>query len=455
MTTFELLDRLRRLDVEVVADGDRLRVTAPKGSLTAELHAEIAARKLELLDLLAAPGLPLPPIAPAAVGDSSLSFGQERLWLLHAVQPTAAYNIPIGFRLRGALDRAALERSLAEIVRRHEVLRTVFPSVDMRPVARVRPPGSVPLAFDDLRDRPEPSRTAEVAARFTQEEEHLFDLQHGPLFRAALLQIADDEHALLLNAHHTVFDAASWPLLFDELSALYSAERKGAGAGLPDLPAQYRDYAAWQRLLDASDAWSGDRVYWERQLGGAADARLLPADRSRPPLAADRGAELRFDLPDALMDLVRTLASVEMASPFMVLLAACQAWLSRYTGQEDVLTGTPVSNRQRPEIERVIGFFVNTVVIRSKLDEGMSFRGLLRQVRDTVLAAHEHQHLPFEQVVRESRPDRDASHTPIFQTLFVYQATSVPLLRLDGVEVTRLHADTRTAKYRRDALAHR
>jgi amino acid adenylation domain-containing protein len=448
MTAFELLDRLRRLDVEVVAEGNRLRVTAPTGSLTAELHAEIAARKLELLEVLAASRTQsLPPIVPAAAGSHSwLSFGQERLWLMHAVQASAAYNIPIGFRLRGPLDRAALERSLIEIVRRHEVLRTVFVSVDTRPVARVLP-GSVPLVFDDLRNRPEPARTAEVAERFAREEEHLFDLQQGPLFRAALLQIGDDDHALLLNVHHTVFDAGSWPLLFDELNVLYSAELKGAPSPLPDLRIQYRDYAAWQRLLDVSGAWDSDRIYWQQQLAGGTDARSLPTDRPRPPARTDRGAELRFDLPDAVMDAVRALASVEMASPFMVLLAAYQAWLARYTGQDDVLTGTPVSNRQRTEVEHVIGFFVNTVVIRSRLDAGMSFRGLVRLVRDTVLAAHEHQHLPFEQVVRESRPERDSSHTPLFQTLFVYQTTSAPLLRLDGVEVTRLHADTRTAKF--------
>jgi amino acid adenylation domain-containing protein len=362
-------------------------------------------------------------IIPRASRDGApLSFAQERLWFLDRLEPgSAAYNIPVVRRLGGAVDPAVLERALGEIVRRHEALRTVFREVDGSPVQVIAPFAGFTLRVDDLSGLSGADREAEVRRRAGEEAGRPFDLAAGPLFRAALLRLGEQDHLLLLTMHHIVSDGWSTEVLFRELSALYAAYREGRESPLPELAVQYVDYAVWQREQLKGEPLERHLSYWREQLAGAPELLELPTDHPRPPVQTHRGASVPVELSRELLERLQALGRGEEATLYMVVLAAFQVLLSKYSGSEDIVVGSPIAGRTRREVEELIGFFVNTLVLRTDLSGNPSFREVLRRAREVTLKAYEHQEVPFEKLVAELQPERSLSHSPLFQVLFALQ----------------------------------
>ncbi|MET0398828.1 MAG: condensation domain-containing protein, partial [Longimicrobiaceae bacterium] len=378
-----------------------------------------------------------PPLVPVPRDGSPLplSFAQQRLWFIDQLEPgSAAYNMPFALRLRGPFDPAVLERSLAEIVRRHEALRTVFATVDGEPVQVVRGSATVALPVTDLRDLPEAQREAEVLRLASAEAARPFDLAAGPLLRASAVRLADAEWAVLFTLHHIVSDGWSMGVLVRELSALYEE------AELPALPVQYADYAAWQRAWLTGDVLEARLAFWREQLGGSPPLLELPTDHPRPQAQDPRGGSVGIHLPADVARELRALSRREGATTFMTLLAAWQLLLARYAGVEDVSVGTPIAGRTRMETEPLIGFFVNTLVLRTDLSGEPTFAELLARVRETTLGAYQHQDVPFERLVEELAPERTLAHTPLFQAMLVLRNDDPGELRMGGLDVEPLGA---------------
>ena len=334
-----------------------------------------------------------------------LSFAQERLWFLDQLERgSATYNIPWTVRLRGRLNVSALERSLQEVVRRHEVLRTTCVVVDGVPQAVVREPAAFRLTVTDLRGVPETDREAQAVGLASEEAGRPFDLARDLMLRAQLLQLGDQDQVLILTMHHIASDGWSMGVFGRELTALYEAFAQDQPSPLPELPIQYQDYAVWQRKWLQGDVLAQQLAYWKEQLAGAPAILELPTDFPRPPVASYRGARQEVVLDAKLTQALQTLSRREAVTPFMLLLAAWQVLLSRYSGQEDVSVGAPIAGRNRTELEGLIGFFVNTLVLRTDLSGNPTFRELLQRVREVTLGAYAHQDLPFEKLVEELRP---------------------------------------------------
>jgi amino acid adenylation domain-containing protein/non-ribosomal peptide synthase protein (TIGR01720 family) len=375
------------------------------------------------------------------------SFAQERLWFLHQLAPQSPmYNIPAALCLRGALDVAALEQTLTEIVRRHEALRTTFAVAAGQPLQVITPPRPVPLPVTDLCHLPEGRRQAEARRRANAEAQCPFDLEQGPLLRTSLLRLGEQEHILLLTLHHSVADGWSLGVLVRELGALYPACRAGRPSPLPPPPLQYPDYAVWQRQWLQGAVLQEQLAYWRARLRGLAVLEL-PTDRPRPASLSFRGAAQSFDLPSELLAALQALCRREKATLFMTLLAAFQALLGRHAGQDDVSVGTPVANRNRAELEGLIGFFVNTLVLRADLSGNPSFRALLARVREAALGAYAHQDLPFERLVADLQPQRDPSRNPLFQVMFALQNAPLTRLQLPGLTVSRLDTEEASSTF--------
>ncbi len=470
MTTIELLSHLRSLGVKVWVDGERLRYSAPKGALTPDLLAQLAAQKVEIRSFLheTAAGRPTPPPIPPAPRDGPLplSFAQQRLWFLDQLSPgLSGYNIPTSMRLNGRLDLAALRQSLNAIIERHEALRTTFTMVDGQPVQVIAAPAPLALPEVDLRALPPAKREAAARREAIAEAQKPFDLERGPLVRATLLRLAEDDYQVLFTLHHIIADAWSIGVLLRELAAFYPAYASDSAgphhpvALLPPLSIQYADFAAWQRTWlqgDDVQAGSGDPgdsplrqqlAYWRRQLGGHLPTLDLPTDRPRPPAQTFVGAIRPFSLGPDLTAALHPLSQREGATLFMTLLAAFQVLLYRYSGQTDILVGSPIAGRTRTEIEPLIGFFVNTLVLRGNLDGNPTVRELLGRIREVTLAAYAHQDLPFERLVEELRPERDLSRTPLFQVMFVLQNTGLAPVKLPGLTLRLQELETGTSKF--------
>jgi amino acid adenylation domain-containing protein len=384
--------------------------------------AAFAARVDEALR--AGAGTGAPPIVPVEGNDLPLSFAQERLWFIDRLEPgNPVYNIPFPLRLKGALDVPALQRALSEVVRRHDSLRTRFPTVDGRPVQRVEPAGDSHLPSEDLSTLPDGGREAEAARRVREWALAPYDLERGPLFRAGLLRLGEGDHVLLVGMHHVVSDGWSIGVFWRELITLYGAFGRGEPSPLPDPHLQYADFAVWQRGWLQGEALQQQVDWWREHLAGAPALLELPTDRPRPPTQSHRGAQLPFTLPAELAEGARALARREGATLFMALLSAWNALLSRWSRQDDVVVGTPVAGRTRRETEGMIGFFVNTLPLRTSLAGDPSFRALLGRVRETTFGAYAHQDLPFERLVEELQPERSLSHAPVYQVMMVLQNT--------------------------------
>jgi len=355
-------------------------------------------------------------------GDLPLSFAQQRLWFLDQLAPdTSAYTIAARRRFHGPLDQTALANALTELVRRHESLRTTFPNQDGEPVQRISDPAPVTLDTVNLEHMPQGER-ASAALRVTWETiQRPFDLAHDPLFRSVLIRLGPEEHELIVIIHHIVADGWSLGILARELTTLYEAGRAGLVASLPELPIQYADYALWQRQWVAGELFEGQRRYWHKKLAGRPAPLELPTDHARSRRLTVAGAAHDFALPGPLAARLRLLSRNEQTTLFMTLLAAFKALLARYSDQEDVLVGTPVANRNHIELESVIGFFANTLILRTSLKGNPTFRELLARVREACLGAYAHPDMPFEKLVEELQPERILGQNPLFQVTFVLQ----------------------------------
>ena len=387
----------------------------------------------------------VPLVSVSREDELPLSFAQQRMWFLEQFDPgSCLYNIPTAHRLSGDLNVTALEESLNEIVRRHDTLRTTFQAREGRPFQVVAPTLGLSVPVVDLRGYPRAEREA-MAQRLAAEETHKpFDLAEGPLLRATVLRLDEEEHVLLLTMHHIVSDGWSMGVFNRELAALYEAYSTGKPVPLTDLSVQYADFAAWQREWLQGEVLENQLAYWKEQLDGTPSLLGLRTDRPRPAVQTLRGAVQTVLFPSRLSESLKALSRKENCTLFITLLAAFKVLLYRYTGQEDIVVGTPIANRNRSEIEGLIGFFVNTLVLRTDLSGNPKFRELLGRVRGTALGAYVHQDMPFERLVEELQPERDASRTPLFQLMFVLQNTPGDTLDLPGVAVSRFRFDGRT-----------
>lgn len=386
--------------------------------------------------------LELPPLEPVSRDQPlPLSFAQQRLWLIHQLNPESpAYNMRHAVRLVGQLDVNALEPALAEIVKRHEILRTTFATVEGQPVQVISETMPVYLRTADFSHLSETEREEETRRLTLHEVRQPFDLTEAPLLRHFLIRLQEDEHVLLLVLHHIISDGWSTAILADEIGSLYEALVHGQPPTLPALPLQYADFAHWQRKCLQGEGLESHLAYWTNQLAGDLPMLDVPTDRPRMAVQSLRGERQSKMLPPTLLESLKSLSRRESATLFMTLLAAFQTLLYRYTNQEEILVGTPIANRSHVATERLIGFFVNTLVLRTRLSGRAGFRELLRQVREVTLGAYAHQDLPFERLVEELQPKRNLGRMPLFQVMFMLQNVPLPHfehagLRLDPMEV--------------------
>lgn len=450
MTAAEFVVHLGLRDIRLSLDGNRLRCSAPKGALTEALRDELAARKTEVVAWLRSrsggDGAGTSPLSGEGVADEPLSFSQQRLWFIDRFQPGgAAYNITGAMRIRGRLDVGALERSLGEVVRRHEPLRTVFATVDGQPVQVLQPYQSFSLTIVSV----EPSgtnRDQDVKRLMVEEGRLPFDLAEGPLFRARLFRLAADEHVLQLSMHHIVADGWSLVVLCRELTALYEKCIDGLALELPALPLRYSDIARKQRERLSGPALEAHSAYWKSRLTPLPPVLELPADFPRPAIQTFNGAVESFIVPSAHVEVLQRLGRERGVTLFMTLFAAFSVILHRHTGQTDIAIGVPIANRTDVEAEAVIGLLVNTLVLRVDFTGDPSFDELLLRVRAVALDAYAHQDFPFERLVEMLQPARDMSHPVLAQVLFIFQNLPPQVLRLPGLTLSYPAIRTGTAK---------
>ncbi|MFL5349027.1 MAG: condensation domain-containing protein, partial [Hyalangium sp.] len=391
---------------------------------------------------------PAIPTLPRDAAAYPLSFAQQRLWFMDQLEPgSPAYNIPAAVRMVGTLDVAALERSASELVRRHESLRTTFRQEQEGPVQVIGPATPVTVSVVDLGHLPEGSRDEEALRLAREEALRPFDLIRGPLFRATLLKLSPQEHILLLTMHHIVSDGWSMGVFIREVATLYDAQLSGRPSPLSEPGLQYVDYAAWQRGWLQGEVLDTQLGFWRRQLTGAPPVLELPTDRPRPAMQSFRGSTVPVRLSKEASEALKALCQKENATPFMALLAGWQVVLSRYSGQDDISVATPIAGRNRGALEGLIGVFINTLVLRARVDGTLSFRQLLGQVRETTLGAYAHQDLPFEKLVDALQPERNLSHTPLAQVMIALQNAPVGAVSLPGVVLRPLELEGTTAKF--------
>jgi amino acid adenylation domain-containing protein len=376
---------------------------------------------------------PLLPVAPEEK-DYALSFAQQRLWFFDQLEPGSTfYNLPLAARFSIHVDAELLRRSLNEIVRRHESLRTGFRVVDGLPVQVIAPSLALDVPVEDLRGLPADEKEARARRLGREEAERPFDLTRAPLIRARLLRLGDEDDVVLVTMHHIVSDNWSINIFLQEMSALYEAFSEGRPSPLPELSVQYADFAHWQRRWLQGEVEESQLAYWKEQLAGAPSSLELPTDHPRPAAQTFRGGRQELVLPKDLSDALASLGRREGVSLFMLLLTVFNVLLSRYTGQSDICVGTPTAGRNRLEVESLIGFFVNTLVIRTDLSGDPSFRELLARVRETCLSAYANQDVPFEKLVEELQPERSMSRVPLFQVMFVFQNAQTQGVESSGV----------------------
>ncbi len=444
----EFLSELYRQDVQLWLKDDRLRCNAPEEVLTDELTQQLQDRKAEIVAFLSQAPPASSIIAPAPrTGDLPLSFAQQRLWFLDRMQQEGAvYNIPLAVRVEGFLDVGIFQQCLNEIVQRHEVLRTNFATKEGQPYQVIQDQRKIAIEQIDLRTLNTTEQERQVKDRSIAEAQTDFDLAEDLLLRVKLLQIADREWVVLFTMHHIISDGWSMEVLIKEITELYRAFLTGMTSPLKPLPIQYADFAIWQRQQLQGEVLEIELGYWRSKLQGELPVIQLPADFPRARVQTFQGAIAQFQLSASVTAKLKTLAHKESATLFMTLLAAFKALLYRYTGQTDLIVGTPIANRNRPEIEGLIGFFVNTLVLRSHLQPDQSFRTFLQQVKTATLEAYDHQDLPFEKLVEDLQPVRDLSHNPLFQVKFRLENLPQQRLDLPGLSLSPVSQSYSTAK---------
>jgi len=449
-TVHELLSYLESLNVKLWADGNRLRYKAPRGSLTDELRNQLRENKTEILMFLcktkdSASSFPGAVRPVPRHGDMPLSFGQQRIWFFCQLEKeTSVYNESFAFHLTGLLDMAVLEQSLTEIIRRHEVLRTIFPVTDGSPVQAIVPAQAASLSLVDMTGSPENEH--EMQQLLTEETQRPFDLERGPLLRITLIRLGMTKHLLLVTMHHIIFDGWSMGIFNWELSVLYKAFSSGQPSPLPGLSVQYADFAHWQRQWLQVDGLQTEWNYWKQQLANAPPLLELPTDRPRPPVQTFQGCTERFQLCSELTQRLEYLGQQSGTTLFMTLLAAFATLLARYTNHDDIVIGSPIAGRNRIEIEPLIGFFANTLALRINLSGNPVFQDLLTRIREVAMGAYDHQKIPFEMLVAALRPERNLSTTPLFQAMFVLQNAPAAVPEFPGLTVTPAEVESGTVK---------
>jgi NRPS condensation-like uncharacterized protein len=377
-----------------------------------------------------------------------LSFAQQRLWFLNQLEPGSTfYNIPTALNLSGVLNVDALEQALNEIIRRHEVLRTTISQVNGEPQQIISPATPFRLLVIDLSDMPDEDRQPEMMRLISEESELPFDLMRGPLIRVSLVRITAEEHIALLTRHHIVFDGWSTAIFVREVAALYTAYCTGQPSPLEELPIQYADFSLWQRQWFQGDVLERQLSYWRQKLADAPTTLELPAAKPRPMVQTFRAAMQMIELSREVTEGLKALGRQTGSTLFMSLLAAFDVLLYRSGGQTDLLIGTPIANRNHLETEALIGFFINTLVLRVDLSGDPTFVEVLQRVREVTLEAYAHQELPFERLVEELQPDRSRNHSPLFQVMFVLQNIEVDMLELPGLSLSMYPDENRTAKF--------
>ncbi len=456
MTNLNLIDflsELHQLNIQLSVDGEKLRCSAPEAVLTPVLRQEIAEHKAEIVTFLQQVSGVSDTTRPSIKAvpkdqDLPLSFAQERLWFLNQLEGSSAtYNMPSAISLTGNLELNALQQALKEIVRRHEVLRTSFSTINGQPRQIIHPEATLNIKVRDLQELETKERKKVLEQQATEEASTPFDLEVAPLIRCTLLQISATEYVLLLTMHHIVSDGWSMGIFSQELSSLYQAFRTGTPSPLAPLPIQYADFAIWQREWLSGKRLETQLNYWKQQLSGAPELLQLPTDRTRPSVRTYLGKSHRFSLNQELTEKLQQLSRQSGTTLFMTLLAGLATLLYRYSGHSDVLIGSPIANRNHQEINSLIGFFVNTLVYRNNLADNPSFLKLLYQVRDTTLKAYEHQDVPFELIVEALKPQRSLSHSPLFQVMFVLQNAPMGSLELPELTLSQLEQDFPIAKF--------
>ncbi|MEG5038044.1 MULTISPECIES: amino acid adenylation domain-containing protein [unclassified Microcoleus] len=448
----EFLSYLRSLDINIFVEGEILRCNAPEGIITPEIRAKISHKKAEIISFLKAANrtssFTHAPIVPMGRdGNLPLSFAQQRLWFLDQLVPNNPfYNVPAALRLTGSLNFAALQETFNEIVRRHEALRTTLALVSGQPVQRIAAAFHLPINVVDLRNLPKESRQTEENRLTAEEAQRSFNLSNDLLLRVTLLQLDDAEYLLMLNMHHIVSDGWSIGVLIQELGALYTAFASEKPSPLPALSIQYADFAKWQREWLQGEVLETQLAYWRQQLNGISMLNL-PADRPRPAIQSYRGKRQFLQLSKQLSEALETLSQREGVTLFMTMLAAFKTLLYHYAQQEDIVVGSPIANRNRSEIEALIGFFVNSLVLRTDLSGNPTFQELLNRVKEVALGAYAHQDLPFEKLVEELHPDRALNQNPLFQVAFALQNAPGNQLELPELTLSPQQLDVGTARF--------
>ncbi len=452
MNTLKFLSELRELDIHLTVEGSRLICKAPEGRLTPELRDKISDHKVDILAFFQAANRSvtetpfiLQPISREE--NLPLSFAQQRLWFLDQLVPNNPfYNMPAAVRLGGKVNLEVLEAAFNEIMRRHEGLRTIFPEGNGEGIQKINPHVTLPLHVLNLQNLSAAEREKQVERIITHEALRPFNLSTGPLLRISLIQLAEMDYLLMLNMHHIISDGWSIGVLIQELGILYGAFIQGQPSPLPELGIQYADFAHWQRQWLQGEILEHQLAYWRQQLEGISMLNL-PSDRPRAAVQSYRGKRHGLQLSKAVSEELTALSQGEGVTLFMTLLAAFQTLLYRYTQQEDIVVGSPIANRNRSEIEPLIGFFVNSLVLRTNLSGNPTFREVLARVKQVALGAYAHQDVPFEKLVEELHPERSLNHNPLFQVAFALQNAPMQGLELPGLSLSPQHLEAGTARF--------
>ncbi|MCB8760516.1 non-ribosomal peptide synthetase [Planktothrix agardhii] len=449
MKVAEFLSYLNSLEIKLWLEEEKLKYQAPQGAMTPEIKQEIGTRKPEILAFLRSVTTPSKSvesvISPVArTEELPLSFAQQRMWFLYQMdQQNPAYNEALTIRLTGSLNIDILEQTINAIIQRHEILRTTFPIVEGKPIQKIAPSLKIKLEVVSLKDIPQDEIEKQIIAELQQP----FDLTQAPLLRCTLFDLGYENYILVNVFHHIIIDGWSKGILFKELSHFYQAFLSNSTVALPELPIQYADFTVWQRQWLQGEILENQLNYWKKQLTDAPPLLELPTDKPRPANPNFQGHSISFQIDSELTEKLKLLSQKSGATLFMTLLAALNTLLFRYSGQDDILIGTPTANRNRQEIEPLIGFFVNTLVLRNSLEGNPTFSTLLQQARNVVLEAYANQDVPFEQVVDALEIERSLSYNPLFQVMFALQNAPLNALELPNLRSQYLAVENQRIKF--------
>ncbi|MCX7748502.1 MAG: amino acid adenylation domain-containing protein [Clostridia bacterium] len=450
----EFLSQLRELGVKLWLEGDSLRYQAPKGAVSKELLGEISMKKEDIITFLKAANMnlqankePILKLPQNSGHEFPLSFSQQSMWFFDQfTKGNPVFNISNAVRMSGTLNRAGIIKSLNWLVERHKTLRTTFKNVNGSPVQIINAAAAVELHEVDLRHIPEDKLEAELEIILRKEARHIFDLEKGPLFKFCLFILGDHDYVFSMTIHHIVSDAWSNAIFVGEFFKLYEEFLKGENPELPELIIDYVDYSSWERNRLKGDTLEGLLDYWRKQLANPTTLQL-PTDYARPRTQTYEGGFQPMTVPLYLSEKLKAIALSEGASLFMLVLAAFQTLMYRYSGQTDIFMGTVVANRNRKEVENLVGFFMNTLVLRTHFEGDPSFLEILRQVKKMTLDAYTYQELPFDKLLEELKPERDVSRTPLFQVMFILHNTQKVELELPGLKMKQIDVESNMAPF--------